>query len=407
MADKKSKETSADIRNEAESNPDTQSGQAPPHPSYQRIHVLADFGKDAIQDIALQSLLDHAVLRIGQAIEVEHVKILEYRPATSDLLVVAGKGWGEGVVGHARLAIDLASPAGRALQTAQPVTVEDFTKTTEFRCPSLLATHAIFSATNVPIMVGSRVWGVLEVDSMRPRAFTPHDTDFLNAFAGFLGVAINRKATEEDLERATGSQAAAAQQNEILLRELQHRMKNNLQMIVALITMQRSKATEPQAVEALSHIVNRVTAMSLAQDQLSPRTALRCVAMRPYLKALCSGIVSGRDNTVVEAKVDDSELTMDQALPVGLIVNEAVTNALKHAFSETGGFVRVAFKVEARLGFATLVIEDDGKGIPHSAPTGSGHHLMSALASQLGGELQKAPRKSGGTCVTVKFPARL
>src|SRR5262252_8903709 len=122
MADKRT----ADINSGADAQPETTPIHEPERPSDRRVHVLAEFGKDAIQDIALQTLLDHAVLRISQAIEVEHVKILEYRPGTSDLLVVAGKGWNEGVVGHVRLAIDLATPAGRALQTAQPVTVEDF-----------------------------------------------------------------------------------------------------------------------------------------------------------------------------------------------------------------------------------------------------------------------------------------
>src|SRR5262249_5667119 len=146
----------------------------------------------------------------------------------------------------------------------------------------------------------------------------------------------------------------AAQHNEILLRELQHRMKNNLQMILALITLHRSRATEAPVTDALSNIAERVTAVAMAQDQLSMRTALRNVAMRPYLKALCANIERGSENVVIEVNVEDgSELTAEQATPVGLIVNEAVTNAVKHAFAENGGFVRVSFKVEKKYGYAT------------------------------------------------------
>jgi two-component sensor histidine kinase len=374
----------------------------------QRIHAVAEFAKDALQDVAFQSLLDHAVIRVSQAIDVQHVKILAYQPETSDLLVVAGKGWAEGVVGHARLSADINSPAGRALQTARPVTVDDFSTNTDLRIPSILAEHTIFSATNVPVMIGSMVWGILEVDSTRPRAFTGDDTDFLNAFAGFLGVAINRKAAEEEGRRAAASQAAAAQQNEILLRELQHRMKNNLQMILSVIMLQRNEAREPKTVQALSQISEHVVAVALAHDQLSSRTALREVAMRPYLKALCAAIERGRKNIVVEANVEEGELMADQAVPVGLIVNEAVTNAIKHAFSEAGGFVRVTFRIDRRSGYASLDIEDDGKGIAPSTPAGAGRRLIEALTSQLGGKMSYTPRSSGtGTTLSVEFPARL
>jgi GAF domain-containing protein len=205
----------------------------------QRIQVLAEFGQDALQSIDLQGLLDLAVLRVAQAIHVSHTKLMRYRSETADLLIVAGTGWHPGVVGRARLRIDLDSPAGRALQTGRAIGIDDLPNSKEFRVPALLAEHGIVSATNVPVLVDGVVWGVLEVDSNELRRFCEEDTHFLTAFAGFLGAAIHRRAVEQQLSDNLQTEAKVAAQGKVLLRELQHRIKNNLQIILSLISMKK------------------------------------------------------------------------------------------------------------------------------------------------------------------------
>jgi two-component sensor histidine kinase len=373
-----------------------------------RNRILAEFGRDALQSTGLQELLDQAVLRSAQAADVSHAKILQYRAETADLLVVAGYGWHPGVVGHARLRADVASPAGATLQTAQPVSIDDWTEAQTFRIPALLAEHDIVSMSNVPILANGKVWGVLEVDSDKPRHFTDEDTDFLNAFAGFLGAAIHRASLEADTQSLASGQAAAVMQTDILLRELQHRMKNNLQTILSVINLQKRKILSIEAKRALDHIAGRVTAISLAQDQLSLSQRLRSVRLGAYLRALCAYMETERDDIVIETKADDLEVAIDQAVPAGLIVNEAVTNAIKHAFPGRAGSIRVEFSADSVSRRGTLIIADDGIGT-QSPPRseGSGLDLMTALATQLGGELTRHSAEATGTTVSVVFPLRL
>jgi len=335
--------------------------------------------------------------------------LMRYRRDTADLLVVAGTGWHDGVVGRARLRIDIDSPAGRALQTGTAITVGDLPNSKEFRVPALLAEHGIVSATNVPLLVDGAVWGVLEVDSNELRKFAEEDTHFLTAFAGFLGAAIHRKSVEQQLDEAARADAKIAAQTKMLLRELQHRVKNNLQIILSLISMQKRKAVGQEARAALSHVAERVTAISLGQDQLSFDQQLRSVNLGAYLRALCAYMETGRDDVVIEVTAENVDVATDQALPCGLIVNEAITNAIKHAFQQDrAGGIRVVFGIDSAAREATVTILDNGRGIPDQQHRGSGLDLMYALASQIAGTIKYSSADDGtGTCITLQFPLRL
>jgi hypothetical protein len=107
------------------------------------IRIMVDIGRLAGEKSDLNSFLNQAVVRIARAVEIHHVKVLKYRPHTSDLLVVAGVGWKEGVVGTATLSADLRSPPGRAFQTAEPVNIKDLGAQQEYVHSALLKEHRI------------------------------------------------------------------------------------------------------------------------------------------------------------------------------------------------------------------------------------------------------------------------
>jgi hypothetical protein len=117
------------------------------------IRILVDIGKLAGENSDLVRFLDQVVMQVSRAIEIHHVKVLQYRPRTADLLVVAGLGWGEGVVGIATLSADLRSAPGRAFQTAEPVTIKDFDEQKEYVRSDFLKQHGIISLTNVPVLM--------------------------------------------------------------------------------------------------------------------------------------------------------------------------------------------------------------------------------------------------------------
>ena len=128
-----------------------------------------------------------------------YAKVLEYLPGEDRLLVRAGVGWREGVVGRATVGADLESPAGYAFHTGKAVISNHLSSENRFRTPGLLAEHGVQRAVNVILLGEARPFGVLEVDSEEPGAFSEHDVDFLQGAANLLGLALERRRAEEAL----------------------------------------------------------------------------------------------------------------------------------------------------------------------------------------------------------------
>src|SRR5919106_580910 len=150
---------------------------------------LADFGLRAAEGADLDGLLQGAAEEAARSLGVSFVKVLEYLPDEKRLLVRAGVGWGEGVIGSATVGADIESPAGYALQTGQPVIANDLDKEERFRIPDLLRDHGVKSAVNVIIKSSRHIFGVLEADSRQPRIFAQDDIKFLQGYANILSFA--------------------------------------------------------------------------------------------------------------------------------------------------------------------------------------------------------------------------
>ena len=157
---------------------DTSAGEQPLELEKVRRHVriLVDLGRAAGETADLNRFLDQAVVQVARAVEIGHVKVLRYRRREADLLVAAGFGWKEGVVGSATLSADLRSPPGRSFQTAEPVYIRNFDEQQDFIISDLLRQHHIVSLVNVPVLTAGAAWGVLEIDSTQATRFqSGHD----------------------------------------------------------------------------------------------------------------------------------------------------------------------------------------------------------------------------------------
>lgn len=366
------------------------------------LRILVDLARLARAAVT-DRFLDEAVVQVARATEVDHVKVLCYRPKKADLLIVAGVGWKEGVVGSTTFPIDLRSVGGRAFQTGEPVVVEDTADPGELVIHHSLQEHGIASLANVPILVDGAAWGVLEVDSSRLRSFSDDTLDFMSAASAIIGAVIQRRKAEQGQTAALAELAAEAQAREVLLRELQHRVKNNFQIILASVTLQKRRFDNPEVNRALAHVVNRISAISLAHDQLAAGQATHAVDLSDYLGALCASIEQQIEDVIIEVQAEKVELTIERAVPLGLIVNETVTNSVKHAFGEKGGRVTVKLETGVGLGEARLIVSDNGRGIDKPRPGGSGLKLVASLARQIGAELEQQS-SPGGTTTTVTFP---
>jgi two-component system, sensor histidine kinase PdtaS len=368
------------------------------------VRILVDLGRLAGEKGDLGRYLDQAVLQIARAVEIHHVKILQYRPATSDLLLVAGVGWKEGAVGTATLSADLRSPPGRTFQTAEPVTIQNLKEQEEYIYSDLLKEHSIISLTNVPILIDGAAWGVLEVDSTTSRDFTEDTTDFLTAAASLIGTILRHKARPDEEARLLVA-AAEAQKREVLLREMQHRVKNNFQLVLSSISLQKRRHQHSEVHGALDHIASRINAISLAHEQLAPRHEGQgqTVKLSHYIRALCSAIRQQVEEVEIDVECDDLELSIDRALPVGLILNETAMNSIKHAFGARGGSVKVRLLGGIGYGEARLTISDNGRGVQNSNEQGSGLKLIASLARQIGGAIKQESADTG-TTTTLTFP---
>jgi two-component sensor histidine kinase len=194
---------------------------------------------------------------------------------------------------------------------------------------------------------------------------------------------------------------------DVLYRELGHRTKNDFALAGSVLMLQARSQSDATVREALLAAVGRLTALGRAQEHFDPAGAGDSVPMRDYLQRLCHRIdeIAGDRGTVsVRVTCDDIALPSGRAVPVGLIVNELLTNAFKHAFSEEEpGEVEVSFL--RRDGYA-LIVEDNGRGCPEGNADGVGSTIVSLLAKQLNGSMERV--SAGPGCrVRVLFPETL
>jgi GAF domain-containing protein len=160
---------------------------------------VAKLGQTALTTDDLQALMREAVESVARALGVEYCKVLELLPGGRGLLLQAGVGWKEGLVGRATVGSGLDSQAGYTFVSDGPIIVEDLRTERRFGGPSLLREHGVVSGMSVIIHGHERPYGVLGVHTSRRRDFTEDDVNFLRAVANILATAIERKRGEDAL----------------------------------------------------------------------------------------------------------------------------------------------------------------------------------------------------------------
>jgi two-component sensor histidine kinase/putative methionine-R-sulfoxide reductase with GAF domain len=359
---------------------------------YQRVvEALSRIGPQALTP---QQLMQHVTAQVSRATMISRTKVLRYRPEKGDLLVEAGVGWEPGVVGNATLAVDYRSPAGRAFQTGAPVTIEDIRATDEFRTPDLLREHAIVAIINVPVLIDGATWGVLEADSTQPGCFDQWDVSFLSVVANIMGVCLALEQANRKHIEATAEAVRQEAQFDMQRRELQHRIKNNLQIVVAFLS-RRTRELPQEVREALGAATMRIQAIALAHDLLSVGEDASGVAFDDYLRSLCANLDPQRSNVIVEVEAESVVIPIDRAVPAGLVVNELVTNSFKYAFGNSGGQIKVRFAAGSHQSEACITVEDDGKGLKLPPKKGLGLTLVEGFAQQIQGRIEYVPVETG------------
>jgi two-component sensor histidine kinase len=221
---------------------------------------------------------------------------------------------------------------------------------------------------------------------------------------------VRLEATQLEVARSEQALRASLKEKEILLKEIHHRVKNNLQVISSLLNLQAGYLEDASVRDVFTESQNRVLSIALVHEKLYRSTDLSHVDFGEYVSALIDNLFhtyDARDRAVQRSiEVNGVQLPIDLAIPCGLIVNELVINSLKHAFSDRGsGSIRVVL-VESQPDSFVLTVADDGIGMPANIDprrTASlGLDLVFTFAEQIEATVEVS--RTGGTSFRLEFP---
>ena len=365
--------------------------------------LLGEFGRIAMQTRDYRRILQRATELCAEGLQTRFAKVLEYMPDENRLMVRAGVGWAEGTVDHVSLAADLGSPAGYAYKTGATVISNHLEAETRFRTPQLLADHGIRRAINVLIEKGGEgksFFGVLEVDSADPGQFDEADADFLAGFASLLGIAIERQQADADLQ-------AALEHQSLLTREMSHRVKNSLTSVVGLLRVQARSAQSNEVRAALEDAGLRVATIAQVHDHLWRSSRIGFVDLEDFMSELCKKLRGTTGEHTLHCHADPILLSADLAIPLGLLINELVTNAVKYAYPDAGGDIEVSAKeIDGHL---HVEVSDQGIGLPEGFDIDQPHEslgfkVISGMVRQLQGRLTVTTNSPKGARFLLDLP---
>lgn len=370
--------------------------------------LTAEYGRYALRTHNTAALLQEATRVCALGLHSEFCKVMEYLPDERQFIVRAGVGWKPGVVGQARAGSDTASPAGYAFQTGEPVISNHLEAETRFRTPKILVDHGVKRAINVLIQGEGDRFGILEVDSPTEGRFTEADLAFMQGFANLLGVAIERQQVEEALQTSERRLHEAVAHQEVLTREISHRVKNSLSIVAGLLSMQGRMSADPELQRALDDARARVQTIAQVHDRLWRADEVHTINLAEFMSELCEQLrSSARPSQTLTCDFASVTVATDQAVPLGLLTNELVTNAFKYAYPGEAGAVRVAIQ-PGEPGHLRLTVCDDGAGLPpefDAAKSKSlGMKLIASLGRQLGGRPEWQNANPGTRFVLDFYP---
>jgi two-component sensor histidine kinase len=361
-----------------------------------QLAAFAQFTTRSLGESNLDALMTDACLRARTGVDVTHAKLLEYLPSRDRLILRAGVGWKDGYVGQYEVAPDLDTPIGHALALSQPVAVEDYNSQDRYEFPLILKDHGCISSVNVPVRTDSGSFGVLEIDHTSPRTFSADDITFLTGLGNTIAQAV-------ELKRALQGMTAAVDGKQLLVQEMNHRIKNNLSLVGAMLALQARRFTDSAMREELGKAVSRINNLSLVHDRLQAFAtgAARMDAAAHFLQ-LCEMLRSLVPAGATLSARCSGTLPGDCVESLTLIANELVTNAAKYAFSgRERGEIILGYREEG-AGWR-LWVEDDGVGLPadhdERSQSSFGRMLIATLASRVNADV--IYKRSTGTRVDV------
>jgi len=225
-----------------------------------------------------------------------------------------------------------------------------------------------------------------------------------------LRLARDEEKGRKALQASKDQLSAAIKEKDMLFREIYHRTKNNLMMVISLLELQSMRFDDAKVRAAFTETEERLQAMSLVYEALYRRDNATRVEIKDYLEALVSTLAKayGAETRGVALELDmhEASVSVDKAVPLALAVNEAVTNAFKHAFRDRGGVLHVSSSESG--GICSVVVADDGVGLPEGSAerkrSSLGMTIIRSMANQLAAQVRLEANPSGkGVALRLDF----
>ncbi len=358
---------------------------------------------------AADGLIDGAFAKLGAFAGVDRVSMFEIRP-DGVLMDMTHEWCAPGVKTQTQnyhsLSVDRFPwwmehlRAGKAIPISR---IEDLPP--EARAEKdILRARGVVSRVVVPLAAGERLLGYLGFDSIRTESrWATEDVRLLQIIGGIIVGGLERARSFAHLKRLI-------EEKEVMMREIHHRVKNNMQLVSSLIRLQAHRVADPGLLAVYESCQQRIRSIALVHDQLYRASDLARVDFPAYLDLLIGQLSLVHHDRLadVDLSVQASAVKLDiiRAIPCGLIINELVSNAFRHAFPRgRKGLISVRMSQEP-AGATTLAVADTGVGLPaeidFAEPSSLGLQIVRDLVDQLGATL--SVRREGGTEVVIAIP---
>ena len=277
--------------------------------------------------------------------------------------------------------------------------------------------EAIAAGTSVDVDLlnyrkdGTAFWNALYLSPVRNEAgaiqfYFASQMDVTSRVEAQQTIALQKAEIEREVEKRTAALAAALEAKTLLLHEVDHRVKNNLTMIGSLLRLQARTIKDPVITSKLEAMLERVDALATVHRRLYQSDDIARFDIAAFALNLVSDVVgaSGRDDIVIASDVETIEVPSTNAAAFGLVLNEVVTNAIKHAYAD-GRSGTLTISAAVANDNAKIIVADDGPGFVDGPDHegGMGRTLITRLSRQVGATTEWAAA-SPGTRVTISFP---
>lgn len=386
----------------------------------ERNRLLTNLALRIRESLNLEEILNTAVSEVRKFLDTDRVLIYRFHPDLSGTVVVESVAaeW-TSALGSTLTDTCFGTTYAQSYLEGRIQVTEDIYAAGLTQCHiDILSLFDVRASLVVPILQGNFLWGLLcAYHCSGPRHWQQFEIDLLRQLSTQMAIALQQSELYQQLqtELAVRRQAedqikASLKEKEVLLKEIHHRVKNNLQIISSLLKLQSSYVQDQQILEMFRDSQSRIRSMALIHEKLYRSKDLSRIHFSEYVRDLINHLQRSysASSQGVQIQIPDRPiwLNIDIAVPCGLIINELVSNALKHAFpnSEPDGIIEV--DLTAQTGHQlTLIVRDNGVGFPEGLnfrnTESLGLELVCTLTEQLRGTIEL--KRGQGTCFEIQF----